>query len=70
MATSKELDTKAKKTTFIVQARITDGIFSFPVDAATLEEALNTARCMKCHEQLDALEEWLDYTVEITGVYK
>jgi hypothetical protein len=59
-----------KKTQYIVQLAITSGSFHITVDAATLEEALTIARNMKDYDKLAMIEDWNDYNLEITGVFK
>ena len=60
----------AKSNKYEVMVDIKSGQFTFTVKAESLEEAVAYAKEMKHFDVLNALEDWNDYNLEITGVFK
>lgn len=46
------------------------GQIHVPIEAATLEAALEKARSMNTLQMIEGLEDWNDYEHEITGLWK
>ena len=59
-----------KKSVYVVSVGIKEGSFNITVDANSIEEALQKAKEMKDHEKLSVIDDWNDYNLEITGVFK